>query len=129
MKAQVRVVVEGVLGDRNRAKSVRAESQRSKLVAMLECSLRQTRQTPAPTQGDWPKIDFDARQASRYENNKVAPGLEAVTLIPNTFYVSVDYLLIERRSSAAQCPQQPRRRLFTPQGPPSPQRAGAFGSP
>ncbi|WP_460766430.1 helix-turn-helix domain-containing protein [Mariniluteicoccus flavus] len=42
------------------------------------------------------KIDSDARQVSRYENNKVAPGLEAVIRMAETFNVSVDYLLIER---------------------------------
>ena len=42
------------------------------------------------------KIDSDARQVSRYENNKVAPGLEAVIRMAKTFNVSVDYLLIER---------------------------------
>ncbi|MGD7708306.1 helix-turn-helix domain-containing protein [Microlunatus sp. Y2014] len=42
------------------------------------------------------KIDSDARQVSRYENNKVAPGLEAVIRIAQTFNVTVDYLLIEQ---------------------------------
>ena len=41
-------------------------------------------------------IGSDARQVSRYENNKVAPGLEAVIRMAETFNVSVDYLLIER---------------------------------
>lgn len=42
------------------------------------------------------KIDSDARQVSRYENNKVAPGLEAVIRMAQVFNVTVDYLLIER---------------------------------
>lgn len=41
------------------------------------------------------RIDSDARQVSRYENGKVAPGLEAVIRISETFNVSVDYLVIE----------------------------------
>ncbi|MEQ7129500.1 helix-turn-helix transcriptional regulator [Actinopolymorpha sp. B11F2] len=41
------------------------------------------------------RIDSDARQVSRYENNKVAPGLEAVLRIALTFNVRVDYLLID----------------------------------
>lgn len=41
------------------------------------------------------KIDSDARQVSRYENNKVAPGLEAVIRIAQTFNVTVDYLLFD----------------------------------
>ncbi|GAB3851808.1 hypothetical protein GCM10028801_01900 [Nocardioides maradonensis] len=41
------------------------------------------------------KIGSDARQVSRYENNKVAPGLEAVIRMAQTFNVSVDYLLID----------------------------------
>lgn len=40
------------------------------------------------------KIDSDARQVSRYENSKVAPGLEAVIRMAQAFNVSVDYLLI-----------------------------------
>ncbi|MFT3876846.1 MAG: helix-turn-helix transcriptional regulator [Propioniciclava sp.] len=46
------------------------------------------------------KIGSDARQVSRYENNKVAPGLEAVIRMAQVFNVTVDYLLIndaERR--------------------------------
>jgi len=56
------------------------------------------------------KIDSDARQVSRYENNKVAPGLEAVIRMAQVFNVTVDYLLVddaERRPSRS---QQPRRR-------------------
>ena len=41
------------------------------------------------------KVDSDARQVSRYENNKVAPGLEAVIRMAETFNVSVDYLLFD----------------------------------
>ncbi len=41
------------------------------------------------------KIDSDARQVSRYENSKVAPGLEAVIRMAQVFNVTVDYLLIE----------------------------------
>ena len=41
------------------------------------------------------KIDSDARQVSRYENSKVAPGLEAVIRMAQTFNVTVDYLLID----------------------------------
>lgn len=41
------------------------------------------------------KIDSDARQVSRYENSKVAPGLEAVIRMAQVFNVSVDYLLID----------------------------------
>lgn len=41
------------------------------------------------------KIDSDARQVSRYENNKVAPGLEAVIRMAQVFNVTVDYLLID----------------------------------
>jgi transcriptional regulator with XRE-family HTH domain len=41
------------------------------------------------------KIDSDARQVSRYENNKVGPGLEAVIRMAPVFNVSVDYLLID----------------------------------
>ncbi|GAA4984936.1 helix-turn-helix transcriptional regulator [Actinopolymorpha pittospori] len=53
------------------------------------------------TEGGWSqadlaeRIDSDVRQASRYENNKVAPGLEAVIRIALTFNVSVDDLLID----------------------------------
>ena len=41
------------------------------------------------------KVDSDARQVSRYENSKVAPGLEAVIRMAETFNVSVDYLLFD----------------------------------
>lgn len=41
------------------------------------------------------KIGSDARQVSRYENSKVAPGLEAVIRMAETFNVSVDYLLFD----------------------------------
>lgn len=41
------------------------------------------------------KIDSDARQVSRYENSKVAPGLEAVIRMAQVFNVTVDYLLID----------------------------------
>jgi transcriptional regulator with XRE-family HTH domain len=73
-------------------------------------------QIPSPFHGDrlkalrtehgWPqaelaeKIDSDARQVSRYENSKVAPGLEAVIRIAETFNITIDYLLFnnaERR--------------------------------
>ena len=53
-------------------------------------------------------IDSDARQVSRYENGKVAPGLEAVIRIAETFNVSVDYLVIETA---------PRRPLHAPSSP------------
>ncbi|WP_372442093.1 helix-turn-helix domain-containing protein [Nocardioides limicola] len=67
------------------------------------------------TEAGWSKADLaekigsDARQVSRYENNKVAPGLEAVIRMAETFNVSVDALR-QRRTTATQCPQQPRRR-------------------
>jgi len=48
------------------------------------------------------------RQVSRYENGKVAPGLEAVIRIAETFNVSVDYLVIE---------SVPRRPLHAPSSP------------
>lgn len=51
------------------------------------------------------KIDSDARQVSRYENSKVAPGLEAVIRIAQVFNVTVDYLVIE---------SAPRRPLNAP---------------
>ena len=41
------------------------------------------------------KIGSDARQVSRYENNKVAPGLEAMIRIAEVFNVTVDYLLFD----------------------------------
>lgn len=41
------------------------------------------------------KVGSDARQVSRYENSKVAPGLEAVIRMAETFNVSVDYLLFD----------------------------------
>ena len=41
------------------------------------------------------KIDTDARQAARSENNKVAPGLEAVIRMAQAVNVTVDYLLID----------------------------------
>lgn len=44
----------------------------------------------------------------RYENGKVAPGLEAVIRISETFNVSVDYLVIETA---------PRRPLHAPSSP------------
>lgn len=40
-------------------------------------------------------VGSDARQVSRYENNKVAPGLEAVIRMAETFNVTVDYLLFD----------------------------------
>lgn len=51
------------------------------------------------------KIDSDARQVSRYEGGKVAPGLEAVVRIAETFDVAVDYLVV---------PDAPRRPLHAP---------------
>lgn len=51
------------------------------------------------------KIDSDARQVSRYEGGKVAPGLEAVVRIAEVFNVAVDYLVI---------PDAPRRPLHAP---------------
>lgn len=41
------------------------------------------------------KIDSDGRQVSRYENGKVAPSLEAVIRIAETFNVAVDYLVVD----------------------------------
>lgn len=41
------------------------------------------------------KVGSDARQVSRYENSKVAPGLDAVIRIAHAFNISVDYLLID----------------------------------
>jgi len=51
------------------------------------------------------QIDSDGRQVSRYENGKVAPSLEAVIRIAETFNVSVDYLVIA---------DAPRRPLHAP---------------
>ena len=51
------------------------------------------------------KIDSDGRQVSRYEGGKVAPSLEAVIRIAETFNVAVDYLVI---------PDAPRRPLHSP---------------
>lgn len=54
-----------------------------------------------PTEAGWSqaelaaKIDSDARQVSRYENSKVAPGLDAVIRMAQVFNVSVDYLVID----------------------------------
>jgi transcriptional regulator with XRE-family HTH domain len=48
------------------------------------------------------KIGSDARQVSRYENGRVAPSLEAVVRIAETFNTSVDYLVT---------PDAPRRPL------------------
>jgi transcriptional regulator with XRE-family HTH domain len=41
------------------------------------------------------QIDSDGRQVSRYENGRVAPSLEAVIRIAETFNIAVDYLVIE----------------------------------
>ena len=41
------------------------------------------------------KVGSDARQVSRYENSKVAPVLEAVIRLAETFNVTVDYLLFD----------------------------------
>jgi transcriptional regulator with XRE-family HTH domain len=51
------------------------------------------------------KIDSDGRQVSRYEGGKVAPSLEAVIRIAETFNVAVDYLVI---------PDASRRALHSP---------------
>ncbi|HWD64215.1 MAG TPA: helix-turn-helix transcriptional regulator [Solirubrobacteraceae bacterium] len=51
------------------------------------------------------KIGSDGRQVSRYENGKVAPSLEAVIRIAETFNVSLDYLVT---------PDAPRRPLHAP---------------
>lgn len=51
------------------------------------------------------KIDSDARQISRYEGGKVAPSLEAVVRIAETFNVAVEYLVL---------PDAPRRPLHAP---------------
>ena len=51
------------------------------------------------------RIDSDGRQVSRYEGGKVAPSLEAVIRIAETFNVAVDYLVI---------PNAPRRALHSP---------------
>ncbi|MGL5850617.1 MAG: helix-turn-helix domain-containing protein [Phycicoccus sp.] len=41
------------------------------------------------------KIGSDARQVSRYENGRVAPGLDAVIRIAEVFNTTVDYLLFD----------------------------------
>jgi transcriptional regulator with XRE-family HTH domain len=51
------------------------------------------------------KIGSDTRQVSRYENGRVAPGLEAVVRIAETFNISIDYLVT---------PDAPRRPLHAP---------------
>ena len=51
------------------------------------------------------KIGSDARQVSRYVNGRIAPSLEAVVRIAETFNVSIDYLVI---------PDAPRRPLHAP---------------
>ena len=51
------------------------------------------------------KIGSDARQVSRYENGRVAPSLETVVRIAETFNTSVDYLVT---------PDAPRRPLRAP---------------
>ncbi len=54
------------------------------------------------TEHGWPeadlatKIDSDARQVSRYEGGKVAPGMNTVVRIAETFDIAVDYLVIAR---------------------------------
>lgn len=60
------------------------------------------------SQSEPEKIDSDARQVSRYKNSqvsryknsKVAPGLEAVIRMAQTFNVTVDYLLIDDADDA-----------------------------
>jgi transcriptional regulator with XRE-family HTH domain len=74
------------------------------------------------------KIDSDARQVSRYENNKVAPGLEAVIRIAQVLNTSVDYLLFDdaqrrpsTRPAASSTPDSPTSTSSpTTNAPPSP---------
>jgi transcriptional regulator with XRE-family HTH domain len=57
--------------------------------------LRELRTEAGWSQGELAdKIDSDGRQVSRYEGGKVAPSLEAVIRIAETFNVAVDYLVI-----------------------------------
>ena len=41
------------------------------------------------------KIGGDARQISRYENQKIIPSVEAVVKLAYALNISIDYLLIE----------------------------------
>ena len=41
------------------------------------------------------KIGSDARQISRYENDKITPSVEAIVKIAQVFDVSIDYLLVQ----------------------------------
>lgn len=48
------------------------------------------------SQGDLAKrLGSDARQISRYENDKVTPSAEALVKLAQVFDVSVDHLLLE----------------------------------
>ena len=51
------------------------------------------------------RIDSDARQVSRYENNKITPSLDALARIAETLDISLDYLVFDHA---------PRRPLHTP---------------
>ena len=41
------------------------------------------------------QINTDARQISRYENDKITPSAEVLVKLAEAFHVSVDYLLLE----------------------------------
>lgn len=51
------------------------------------------------------RIDSDARQVSRYENDKITPSLDALARIAETLDISLDYLVFDHA---------PRRPLHTP---------------
>lgn len=51
------------------------------------------------------RIDSDARQVSRYENDKITPSLDALARIAETLNISLDYLVFDHA---------PRRPLHTP---------------
>ncbi len=51
------------------------------------------------------RIDSDARQISRYENDKITPSLDALARIAETLNISLDYLVFDHA---------PRRPLHTP---------------
>lgn len=69
-------------------------------------SSSQLRKERAWSQGDLAEaISTDARQISRYENDRITPSLDVVVRLAEAFNVSVDYLVIDNA---------PRRPLHGP---------------
>lgn len=56
------------------------------------------------------KIGSDARQISRYENERITPSVEALVKLAEVFEVSTDYLLLE--SAARRLPVLPSNGLL-----------------